>query len=426
MSDPGPILLQVLFLLLTGFFALAETVYLRPLKFQFDFTAKETNWADRLTDKLLEHPLRVAAICLTGQAIGLLGLSAILASQLYPELVLHSVLSRFAIFGLTVLSGATVIFAFKWFIPRLLVGIFHQKLLTPFALPLTIFYYLFYPIVHFITGFNRFVTNRIAQANYFKDKPAFASVNLEEHLKLKNNSAAAQEDAEIDTRILENAIEFRNVKLRECMVPRTELEAIEYSESIESLRKTFIETGHSKILIYKETIDNIIGYCHQLSLFRYPKTIAEILTPVTAVPENMLANELLVKFIADHRSMALVVDEFGGTSGIVTIEDIIEEIFGEIQDEYDEDDLVEQALPEPDTYLFSARHEIDYLNEKYGFDLPYGDYETLGGFILSVNEDIPQPGDVIEVPPFTITVLTMDENRINTVHFTLHPEQTEN
>ena len=123
--------------------------------------------------------------------------------------------------------------------------------------------------------------------------------------------------------------------------------------------------------------------------------------------------------------MALVVDEFGGTSGIVTVEDVIEEIFGEIQDEYDEDELVEQVLPEPNTYLFSARHEIDYLNEKYGFQLPYGDYETLGGFILSVNEDIPQAGDIIQVSPFTITVLTMDENRINTVQFTMHPEQTE-
>jgi putative hemolysin len=232
--------------------------------------------------------------------------------------------------------------------------------------------------------------------------------------------------ADIDTRILENALEFRTVKVRECMVPRTEIEAVEFSDTVENLRKAFIETGHSKILIYKETIDNIIGYCHQLSLFRRPATIEEILTPVTVIPENMLANELLVRFIADHRSMALVVDEFGGTSGIVTVEDIIEEIFGEIQDEYDEDNsLVEQVLPEPNSYLFSARHEIDYLNEKYGLQLPYGDYETLGGFILSEYEDIPKPGDIITVAPFTISILTMDENRINTVQLTMHPEQTE-
>ena len=425
MNDPGPILLLILFLLLIGFFTTAEIAYLRPAKFSFDIGIKKSTWPERLTVWLLDHRLRVAATCLVGRLIGLVGMGVVLASWLYYRLLPDFEPATLLYIAITVLIMASLLFLFRWSVPKLFIGIFGHRLLTAFALPLTAFYYLFYPLVQFVTGFNRFVTGRVARVNYTKEKPAFAVTNLEEHLRRTAEANQTEEMPEIDTRILENALEFKTVKVRECMVPRTEIEAVEFSAPIETLRDAFVESGHSKILIYKETIDNIIGYCHQLSLFRKPATIEEILTPVTVIPENMLANELLVKFISDHRSMALVVDEFGGTSGIVTVEDIIEEIFGEIQDEYDEDDLVEQVLPEPNTYLFSARHEIDYLNEKYHFQIPYGDYETLGGFILSENEDIPKAGDVIQVAPFTITVLTMDENRINTVRFTMHPEQTE-
>ncbi|KAA9339970.1 hemolysin family protein [Adhaeribacter soli] len=425
MTDPGPILLLVFFLLLIGFYTTAETIYLRPAKFSFEIGAKKLSWAEKLTDWLLEHRLRLAATCLVGRLLAMVGGGAVLAAKVYEELPELTEFSAVAVACLAVLAGALAIFLFRWLVPKLFVGIYGHRLLTPFAAPLAVSYYIFYPLVQFVTGFNRFVTSRVARVSYQKDRPAFAATNLDEHMRRAADVSETEEMADIDTRILENALEFRTVRVRECMVPRTEIEAVEFSEPIEVLREAFVETGHSKLLIYKETIDNIIGYCHQLSLFRRPATIAEILTPVTVIPENMLANELLVKFIADHRSMALVVDEFGGTSGIVTVEDIIEEIFGEIQDEYDEDDLVEQVLPEPNTYIFSARHEIDYLNEKYGFQLPEGDYETLGGFIFSEYEDIPKPGDVIQVPPFTITILTMDENRINTVQLTMHPEQTE-
>lgn len=425
MTDPGPILLLVFFLLLIGFYTTAETVYLRPAKFSFEIGIKKLSWSDKLTDWLLEHRLRLAATCLIGRLIAMVGCGVILAAEVYKQFPGLTDASAVFFALLAVLTGALAIFLFRWLIPKLFLGIYGQRLLTFFAAPLVVSYYIFYPLVQFVTGFNRFVTGRLARVNYQKDRPAFAATNLDEHIRRSAETTETEEMADIDTRILENALDFRTVRVRECMVPRTEIEAIEYSDSIENLRDAFVETGHSKLLIYKETIDNIIGYCHQLSLFRRPATIAEILTPVTVIPENMLANELLVKFIADHRSMALVVDEFGGTSGIVTVEDIIEEIFGDIQDEYDEDDLVEQILPEPNTYIFSARHEVDYLNEKYGFQLPEGDYETLGGFIFSEYEDIPKPGDIIQVPPFTITILTMDENRINTVQLTMHPEQTE-
>ncbi|MBC3539535.1 hemolysin family protein [Rufibacter sediminis] len=225
--------------------------------------------------------------------------------------------------------------------------------------------------------------------------------------------------SEVDSKIFNNALEFKTVKVRECMVPRTEIDAIELDEGVEVLRQAFIETGHSKILIYQDSLDHILGYCHQFSLFNNPATVEEMLTPMEAVPENMLARELFVKFITEHRSIVLVLDEFGGTSGIVTLEDVMEEILGDINDEYDEEDLLEQVMPTPGSYLFSARQEIDYLNEKYNLNLPEGDYETLGGFILSVLEEIPSAGDVVVVPPFEIRILSMDEHRINTVHLSV-------
>jgi CBS domain containing-hemolysin-like protein len=202
------------------------------------------------------------------------------------------------------------------------------------------------------------------------------------------------------------------------MIPRTEIVAVSLEDGITRLKAAFVESGHSKILIYRETIDDVIGYCHSSALFKKPVTIEEILTPINIVPETMMANELMVQFIKNHKSLAVVVDEFGGTSGLVSMEDVIEEIFGEIEDEHDEDDLVEQKLDEH-TYLLSARHEIDYLNEAYAWHLPHGDYETLGGLILSFTEDFPDQGDSISIPPFRFIIQSTDDNRIDTVKVVL-------
>jgi len=205
------------------------------------------------------------------------------------------------------------------------------------------------------------------------------------------------------------------------MIPRTEVVAVDIDDEIEEIKESFIQSGHSKIIVYKESIDEVIGYCHSLELFKKPKSINQILTPIIIVPETIPANELMIQFITEHKSLALVVDEFGGTAGIVSMEDIIEEIFGDIQDEHDVEDWVETQL-DRNNFLISARHEIDYLNEKFEWVIPMGDYDTLGGYILSITGEIPQTGDVITTPPFTFTIMSMRENRIDNVKVTIDSE----
>ena len=202
------------------------------------------------------------------------------------------------------------------------------------------------------------------------------------------------------------------------MIPRTEIVAVDVTDTIEELKEAFMQSGHSKIIVYKESIDDVIGYCHSLELFKKPEEIKSILSPILIVPETVLANELLIQFITERKSIALVVDEYGGTSGIVSIEDVIEEIFGEIRDEHDDEYLTEQKLDESN-YILSARHEIDYLNDKYELNLPEGEYDTLGGFIFEFHEDIPEVNEIIEIPGFVITIISMEENRIDNIRLTL-------
>jgi putative hemolysin len=331
----------------------------------------------------------------------------------------------FVMILLQTIIAAVLALVLAEFVPRSLFMLRANSLLQVLAVPLLITYYVLYPVVFLVMGAIRFVVVRLMKMEFSEDQPVFGLTDVDEYVKKRLYQSEKEKEPDIDARIFHNALEFRTVKLRECMVPRTEIKAVEITEPIARLQEAFSETGHSKIVIYQETIDNIVGYCHQLTLFQRPADIASIVTPIMVVPETMLASELFVKFVTEHKSIALVVDEFGGTSGVVTTEDLLEEIIGEINDEFDEGSLLEQQLA-PGTFLLSARQEIDYLNEKYQLDLPCGDYETLGGFILSEHEDIPLPGQIVRVPPFTISILSMDENRINTVKLVKQEETAEN
>lgn len=303
------------------------------------------------------------------------------------------------------------------FIPKSLFMLNPNFMLRLLALPMGLIYLLLWIIVWPVVQISRFIITQVFKLEYSEDKPVYGITDLNNYIKT-NIVSTPEEEHEIDTKIFNNALEFKEVKVRECMIPRTEIMAVDIDDDIQELKQAFIDSGHSKIVVYKESIDDIIGYCHSLELFKKPSTIKKILTPIIIVPETTPANELLVQFINEHKSLALVVDEFGGTSGIVSMEDVIEEIFGEIRDEHDDEELLEDKISET-KYLLSARHEIDYLNETYSLELPEGDFDTLGGLILNVNEDIPEVNDVITHENFEFVIVSVDDNRIDHVKLSL-------
>lgn len=313
----------------------------------------------------------------------------------------------------TVMSTLIILFTAE-FLPKSLFLINPNLMLATLAIPFRIMFYILSPITFTIVYLSKLVIIYVLRLEYSEEKPAFGLTDMNHYLANMQNVRHENEEIELDKKIFHNALEFKTVKVRECMIPRTEIVAIASDEGLDKLKEAFIESGHSKIIIYKDTIDDIIGYCHSSALFTKPKTITEILTPINIVPEAMMVNELMIQFIKDRKSLAVVVDEFGGTSGIVSMEDIIEEIFGEIEDEHDEDDLIEQQLDDQ-TYLLSARHEIDYLNDTYHWELPEGDYETLGGMILSYTEDFPDEGAAITIAPYTFIIQSTEDNRIDVV-----------
>jgi CBS domain containing-hemolysin-like protein len=225
---------------------------------------------------------------------------------------------------------------------------------------------------------------------------------------------------DVDTQILKNAIELPNIRVREFMIPRTEIKSVEINDSIVNLRKMFVETGHSKIIVYEDNIDQIVGYVHIIDLFDNPKSIRSMVKQILIFSEAMPANKLLKDFKDSKTSVGLVVDEFGGTAGIVSIEDVLEEIFGEIRDEHDKDELKEVMVNDSE-FIFSARLEIDYLNEKYELEIPVGDYETLGGYILEIHQSIPSKNTIIETDRFKFKILTSSENRIDEIVMKLKP-----
>jgi len=290
------------------------------------------------------------------------------------------------------------------------------------AIPFAMVFIVLFPLVFLVVSLARFIINAVFGLEYSKEKPVFGLTDVNHYLKSMHRIKQTDRNLELDKKIFNNALEFRSVRVRDCMIPRTEITAVAIDAGLQKLNEAFMETGHSKIIIYKESIDDVVGYCHSSALFRKPTRIEDILTPIIIISETTLAKDLMVRFINEHKSLAAVVDEFGGTSGIVSMEDVIEEIFGEIEDEHDQDTEIQQKLDE-NTYLFSARLEIDYLNETYGWKLPTGEYDTLSGLILSFTEDLPKTGETIKIPPFTFVVQATAENRINTVKLIIEPDK---
>ncbi|GAB4338098.1 MAG: hemolysin family protein [Flammeovirgaceae bacterium] len=322
----------------------------------------------------------------------------------------------------TIIS-TTVVLATGEFLPKSIAMVNPDKFMEMAAIPMRFIYAICFPIVWAVVTLSNVIIKafKIPQS---QQKHAFEITDLNNYLETMKLSEEKGKESELNAEILGNALEFKNAKVRDCMIPRKEIVACDIEEGVEGIRKQFIESGHSKLPIYRNNINNVLGYCHSLHLFRKPKEIEDIMTEIITVPESFQANELMIRFIREHKSMALVVDEFGGTSGLVTMEDLMEQIFGEIKDEHDDDDDSVKEIAK-NTYLLSARNEIDYLNTKFGWNIPEGDYDTLGGYILSIKHNIPEVNEVIENNRFRFVIKTLDNARIDLIEMTILGDKDE-
>tara|TARA_R110002124_G_scaffold82664_5_gene216800 strand:+ start:25704 stop:26963 length:1260 start_codon:yes stop_codon:yes gene_type:complete len=413
--DSHYLLLVLISLFFSALFSGMEIAFVSANRLQIELQGKQGKVSGKVLANFIQNPGQFIGTSLMGNTISLVLYGIFMAYLLEPPvsyLLPEALNTQAGVMVVQTLVSTIIVLVTAEFIPKSIFILNPNRLLTFFALPFAAIYYLMYPVVWVVVGLSKFVIVKVLNLEYNDDKPAYTITDLNSFIQ--NYMDTKGEDIDIDAKIFDNAVDFKKVKVRECMVPRTDIVAMEVEDAISDLRELFVESGHSKIIIYKETIDDVIGYCHHLELFKKPKEIEDILTPIIIVPESALANELLVQFIKERKSLALVVDEFGGTSGIVSMEDIIEEIFGEIEDEYDNDDLIDQKVADGE-YLLSARHEIDYLNEKYEWNLPEGEFETLAGFILSLTESIPQKGEFVSYGPFTFTIVSKQDHRIDTV-----------
>ncbi len=412
----------IITLVFSAFFSGMEIAFISSNKLQIELQNKQGDLTGRLLSGFIQRPGQFIGTTLMGNTISLVLYGTFMAFLMEDPLKMNLPPSLnnegFILFSQTIVSTMVVLITAE-FLPKSLFLLNPNSMLSFFAIPFWIVYALIYPIVWATVWLSRFFITKVLRLEYSEDKPVFTVTDLNSFIQNHLTKAKEEGHVDIDTKIFDNAVEFKTVRVRECMVPRTDIVCVEVDDPIEDLKAVFEESGHSKIIVYRESIDDVIGYCHQLELFKKPKTIEEILTPIIIAPESALANELLIQFIQERKSLALVVDEFGGTSGIVSMEDIIEEIFGEIEDEYDNDDLMEQKISEQE-FVLSARHEIDYLNDKYEWDLPIGDFETLSGLILSLTENLPKKGESVTFGPYTFTIMTNQDHRIETVRLKIN------
>ncbi len=399
------------------FFSGIEIAFLSANRLQVELQGRQGSWSGQLVSYFLNAPSRFIGTCLVGNTLALVIFGNSMAALFEPMLVASlpaQLNNEPSILLIQTAISTLIILATAEFLPKSLFLINPNLMLSALAVPFAATYVILKPITYTILNVSTIVLKSIFRLDYSEEKPVYGLTDLNHFLRNMQKVSHEDEEISLDKKILHNALEFGSVQVRECMVPRTEIIGLSIDEGIDRLRSVFIESGHSKIVIFRETMDDPIGYCHSAALFKNPKTIEEILTPISLVTETAMANDLMVQMIRERRSLAIVVDEFGGTAGLISMEDVIEEIFGDIEDEHDADDLIDQQV-DAKTYLMSARLEVDYLNEHYHWSLPTGDYETLGGLILSYTEDFPKKGESVTIPPYTFTIQSTKGNRIETV-----------
>lgn len=407
------ILYIVICLILIGFFSGIEIAFVSSSKLNIELKRKQGTYAGKVLSKFMENPATFIGTSLVGINICLVIYGLLMTEathELFNSIGLPE--NEFLRLFLDTIIATIIVLVLGEFIPKAIFRSKPEQTLTFFTLPIQFFYFLLYPIAKLFVQISEFILKYLFNVKITAEKTIYSRVDLEQFVK-QLRTGQDSESQDINTELFENALYLSQVKIRECLVPRNEIEAIEASTPIDEVKNLFIETKLSKILVYEGSIDNVIGYLHHLDFLKRPTNVKAGLHKIPAVPEAMNAVELLNQFTRERKSIAWVIDEFGGTAGIVTMEDILEEIFGEIEDEYDEVEYVEKQLSNNE-YIFSGRLEIDYLNEKYDLDFPETQAETLSGFIIENHESIPKQKDRIIIGNFEFDILLMSDTRIET------------
>ena len=402
--------LIILTLLFSAFFSGMEIAFVSSNKLKLELDKKSNSFTSRIISVFTKEESRFIVNMLIGNNIALV-IYGVLMTELLEENLQFLVTSTLLIFLLQTIISTLIILVFAEFIPKAIFRINSNNILKFFALPLLLTYLLLYPFNLLMMILSKWVLKGLFKVELEEGQRLFDRVDLDAYLSMLKT----EEDDNMEVEMLQNALELPSIKARECMIPRTEIVAVELDTSITTLKQKFIESKLSKILIFKNDIDNVIGYVHSLDLFRKPKTIKSILMPIPIVAETMVASELLELLIKKQRVVAVVVDEYGGTSGMVTVEDITEEIVGEIEDEHDAESLIDQKLDEK-TFLFSARTEVDLINKKYNLSLPTSEeYETLAGLLLHFYEDIPDLEAIVKIDKFNFVVKEVNDRSIQLI-----------
>lgn len=404
-------------ILLSAFFSGMEIAYVSSNKIHIEIEKKQNDLMAGLLKRITKRPSKFIATMLVGNNIALVVYGFYMGDLLMQVVPIEG---PWRLFVHTLISTLIILVTAE-FLPKVFFQIYANTFVKLFALPAYLFYLLFSVISEFVIWISDLVLKYVFKTEGDAVQLSFSKTELGNYISEQMEIADDNEEIDTEIQIFQNALEFSEVKTREVMVPRTEIEAVDIDTSTADLTQTFVNTGYSKILVYKENIDNIVGYVHSFDLFKKPQTIKKVLIPVVFVPETMLAKDVLNILTKKRKSIAVVLDEYGGTSGMLTVEDIIEELFGEIQDEHDSDDLHEEVVSEGH-FKFSARLEVDQLNETYKLGLPeHDDYETLGGMIVYYTEDIPPQGDTVRIEDFLVHILEVSNTKIELVEIKHQP-----
>ncbi len=400
-------------LLFIGFFAGYEIAFVTANRLTIELKKKQGKKSGTILARFMEFPARFIGTCLIG-----LNVFLVIYGLLFDELLQMGIWNPLKIeneylkLAFDTFLSTIVVLIVGEFLPKAIFRAKNDTLLTFFAPLANFFHNLFLPLTDFFVNMSQWILKYVFNVRVNNRNEVFTKVDLEHFFQ--QTKEQDEETQELNTELFENALSLPTIKIRQCLVPRTEIVALDINASIDEARTEFISTKLSKLLVYEESIDNIVGYIHQLDLFDRPSNVKDMLHPIIAVPESMSATDLINKFSKERKSIAWVVDEFGGTAGIVTMEDVLEEIFGEIHDEYDVEEFVEKQLAD-DEFILSGRLELDYLNEKYNLELPAGESETLSGYIINEHETIPKQKETIIINNFKFDVLTVSDTRIEMV-----------